>query len=389
MEWTIVMEGLVLVMAWFGGLGLVCAFAVLVTLATRRKRSQADAARDAMATASGEGGHGNLVVHAFEQFATKRAAGALALVLVLSSASVAFAQGNGVGNAGRLPNGKPFQILARAIQDVEAALQQQIANLQAQIDANTASISLLTQMVGSLDIAVQQLETRMSRAEASVSSLEDYVEAVDARVAFQMQLITNLQLNLSQLRGVVGAQDSAINQLFSLHNQQQGAIFGLQSSIGFIDFQIRQLTTTNNQQASQISGLQSQANSLQTQLINLNNAYINTRNQLQSGCAPGSSLRQLIPFGPVFCELDNTGGTPFSQPFSQSFFVPPGGFAGASVFCPSASPPFAATGGGVNAGVGVTVLSLGQTGNGWFAIVRNNFSSGFNASVTVTCTRIL
>jgi peptidoglycan hydrolase CwlO-like protein len=303
------------------------------------------------------------------------------LVVLLASASASFAQGS--SNRGRLPNGKPFQSLQRAITDVDAALQQQVSSLQAQIDANGANSALLAQMVGSLQVAVSQLEGRMLNAELSLQALQAYITAVDASLQFQVQRIDVLQQG-------VAASNNRIDQLFTLHNAQQTAINTLQGAINTINFQITQLTNMTNTQAGQITTLQGQVTTLNGSLATLNTQYQTTRALLSSGCPVDSSIRQIGFGGPVVCQPDNQAGTPQAVQFTVQFQVFANTSMSGEVFCPSATPEYIVTGGAFDVfGSGMQIIASQPRGNnGWWIYVRNPYDVPIPSWVTVICFRL-
>ena len=281
-------------------------------------------------------------------------------LLVAAASGDALAQGNGAAQ-GRLPNGKPFQILQQSIRNLEASLQAQIANLQAQLDANAANDAALAQMVASLEVAVSLLEDRMSAAEASIQELREYNEVQDALLAFQMQRINAIQSQIA-------SQGANINLLFNLHNAQQNAINSLQGAVGF-------LSSQNNAQQLEI-------NNLSGQLSQLGAAYVATRNQLGFGCPVNSSIRQVIPRGPVICEPDT--GRAIGSTFGLTFTVPAGGLVNQAINCP---PNTTATGGGVQMPSVGQLLSTMPLGNGWRVVIRST-GPAFFATVTVRCLTI-
>lgn len=289
--------------------------------------------------------------------------GGIVGILLLALATVSFAQGKNT-----LPNGQPFQMLQQSIEDLDAALQAQIADLQAQLDANAQNDALQDQLIGALQAAVGMLEQRMANAEASIEDLDKYNALQDALLEQQISRINDLQ---SQ----VNSQGADINTLFELHNAQQSAINGLLTRIEVLESQ----GTTQNDQIQ----------SLQAQLTSLQDAYNSTRNALQSGCpAANFSIKQVTLGGTVVCELDN-GQLVLTQTFNSApLNLLAGGTGSISAFCPA---PFVATGGGFNVlPMGAAVLASQHIAPIiWRVTFRNtNLSGSVTVSANVACTRV-
>lgn len=294
-------------------------------------------------------------------------------ILLLALATASFAQGGGGQNS--LPNGRPFQMLQQSINELEAALQAQIADLQTQLNVNGQNDALQDQLIGALQAAVGMLEQRMANAEASIDQLDQYNALQNALLEQQMSQISNLQ-------NQVNSQGADINSLFELHNAQQSAINGLQGQINFLQSQ----NTTQN----------GQIESLQIQLASLQNDYNSTRTQLQNGCLLNSSIRQVIPGGAVVCDLDNGQFVVTTMVGSAPLNLGVGGMASISVFCPpppAGSTPFVSTGGGFSlSSIGAAVLASQQIApTGWRVTFRNTNPAGGAAvavSANVACTRV-
>lgn len=321
---------------------------------------------------------------------------AFVFVALLAASQAAFAQnnGNGNGNRGRLPNGKPFQMLQAAIADVDTRLQQQIATIQGQIDSQGANLTNLTQMVSSLQAAVKQLELRMATTERTVDDLQDYINAVDASLAFQVQRIDALQQQVNTVQGTQNSQTTQLNNLFAQYNALQTAVNNLKSSVSNLAVWADQVSITNTQQWSAIQNLGSQMAAVNDLYSILNGRLTQVRNALSTGCPSGSSIRSVGFTGQVMCQTDNVSsiGPAESMAFAQRFAVPGNGFGFSigsySVSCPPATPAWKATGGGLITNLELRVAGSFQDGNGWTVQVYNPqpFAS-YDLIVTVTCYR--
>ena len=290
---------------------------------------------------------------------------------LLAFAGTTFAQGNS-GNRGRLPNGKPFQILQNAIKSLDTRLQQQIASLQSQIDANAASDALRQQMIEALLVAGTQLESRLVNVEASLAQVQAYNEVQDARLAYLSQFTAALQAQ-------VNASTSALlDAIINLHNAQQGAI-------NQVAGQLNVLQQVVAQHGSLLQNLAPVIGNLTAQLASLESQYQGTRTLLAAGCPAGSALRALGATGEVVCQAGATAA--FAQVASGLTVVPPLGASGAAAFCPSG---YFATGGGASLSGpnGVVVTSTPTGSSGWLAIAANSSSDPLQLIVVASCARI-
>lgn len=341
---------------------------------------------------------------------------ATAVTIVVLGTTAASAQKS------NLPSGRPFQILQQQIIDVNAALAQQIADLQtklATLDGRVEAIEqhniTQDQLIGSLQAAIVLLEQKMITAEGRLQNLE-------AWRAGQELLIQNLQNSIASLQSQVNGLQNQVNSgfavvgdlletLFDLHNQQQALVVALQNSINSLQGQLTQ-TNANIQaladlaieQQTQLSQLQTQADGLQTGILNLQTELtqtglnlLATRLQLTDGCAPGSSIRQVLPGGPVICEGDS-GQTFVAFSVTQAS-EPIGPFAAmsATATCPpppatlpgqAPFPPFLASGGGFSIPIAAQVIASGASSpNSWTITVRNTGATPIQFTAVAHCVR--
>jgi uncharacterized coiled-coil protein SlyX len=276
-----------------------------------------------------------------------------------------------------LPKGRPFQMLQQRIANIDAQLAEQIADLQAQlttlegrVDAVEDYNAVQDALIGAMQAVLMLLEQRMTSAEATLADLEAWNAAQDMVLAQMNTRIGNLQAAMLSMHG----QQQTL--LFSLHNQQQAYIAQLQNAISF-------LTGQNNVQNARISSLQSQVAFVQ-------NEYADTRMRLAQGCPPNSSIRQVIPGGPVICEQDTATGVVTARGF-QTVSVGPVRYQTIIAGCPLApagSAPYVATGGGYSLAPDTPVISSAPTGERtWQVTVRNPRLSPMFATVYVQCVR--
>ncbi|HJU45078.1 MAG TPA: hypothetical protein VJ691_19780 [Vicinamibacterales bacterium] len=306
----------------------------------------------------------------------------ISCVVVLGTASTALAQKD------TLPQGRPFQMLHEAIEAAEAnaaaaiaTLQSQLAALAGRVDAVEQQNAVQDQLIGALQAATNMLQQRMTNAEFNINNLTQWNQ-------FQDQLLLQLSQRVSQLESIASSHGNALSQLFSLHNAQQNHLNAIQNNLNFLNAQSvslqNQINSLNNANASQQNQLnqlfslnnqqQNQISSLQNQFNSLNQAYSNTRNQLAAGCPPGQSIRQLIPNGPVVCEVDS-GLQTTSQGIGNSSSVGPLQFGSVSVSCPpvpAGQPAFLATGGGHQMSSGLSLVSSFPTAPGSWQITVFN-----------------
>lgn len=273
----------------------------------------------------------------------------------------------------KLPKGRPFQMLqhsideaiAQAAADIEA-LQTQLATLEGRVDAIEQHDAVQDQLISTMQAAIFLMEQRLSATEASISELETWAAAQDA-------VIAQIENRINSLQTQINSQGAALNTLFALHTQQQILISQLQGAINFLQGQ-------NNSQQVHLNALQAQLNSVQ-------GAYNQTRNQLALGCPANSSIRQVVPGGPVRCEAD-TGQ--FVQTFfaSAPFSLGPGQTISRVVVCPVAppgAPPYVATGGGFSvSSSSVAVLQSMPSAPGVWRVTARNTNPFVSASFAVT-----
>jgi len=293
--------------------------------------------------------------------------GVMTAIFVIQGSTVHAQHGGGKD----LPNGRPFQILKAAIGDIDAAVQAQINDLQAQLNANAANDAAQSQLVGALQVAVGSFEMRLAGAQLSIDQLNQYNALHETLFQQQMARINNLQNQVASQTGAIQGFGSQLTALFTLHNQQQSAIAATQNQISML--------------GTQLSANQQQVTSLLTQLATLVQQYQTTRAWLVSGCPAGFSIRQVGLNGGVNCEQDTS--TVFSTQFAAPVVtVLPGASAVSQVFCPpnSQAENWVATGGGFAMGPGV-VLSSQKVGNGWQVAFFNSSTSPILANATVTC----
>jgi uncharacterized coiled-coil protein SlyX len=326
----------------------------------------------------------------------------LVSVLVLTAGSFPSAQKD------QLPNGRPFQVLQTQIDNLDTVLAQQIAGLQTQlaglagrVDAVEQHNVIQGQLLSSLQAAVVLIEQRMMSAEGRLANLEAWKAAQDALLTGLNNAIATLQNQVAQQGATLQTQ---INNLFTLHNLQQQAITVLQSQAGSLQGQINTInatlavvSTASTDQQNQISLLQSQLGSIQGQLNTANFNLAATRNQLAVGCPVGSSIRQVIPNGPVNCEAD--AGQTFVTLIQtvNSPVLGPGGVASTTATCPPAppaapgqppNPPYFANGGGYFVPTAGTVLATTPSGpSSWTVSVVNTGLVSFQYQVNVQCIR--
>lgn len=306
---------------------------------------------------------------------------ATVLALLLAFAGSTLAQGNGNGNGrSRLPNGKPFQILANAIKNLDAKLQQQIANLQAQLDANAAADQVRQQMIDSLAVVAQQLEGRLAGLEVRVADVEAYNAVQDARLAFLTAHAAALQAQVAQLQGQLAQQgNDLLTAIVALHNAQQAAINALNQQITILNF----VTSVHGQA---ILGQAQTLSSLNAQLALLNQSYNATRLLLAAGCPAGSSIRALGLSGEMVCQPDT--GPHQAVQIAEVVGVPPFGVVSHLTTCPAG---FFATGGGAAfpGALGTVGASTPATPFAWLTVVFNPNAGAIAYVQTVNCLRIL
>jgi hypothetical protein len=297
----------------------------------------------------------------------------------LASVAILAIQGSSVyarqDALGTLPHGRPFQILQQSIANIDAALQAQIADLQAQLKVNAANDAVQTQLIGALQAAVGQLELRMSGVQASIDQLNAYNALQDTLLQQQLSRINQMQSQLDSQADVIGsvvAINTQLTKLFALFNLQQSVLSTIQGQIGILSNQ----TNVNHQQILNLSTL----------LSTLNAQFMTTRTWLATGCPQGSSIRQVSLGGGVACELDTT--TASSLQFSASMMtIMPGGLGTSDVSCPPSFPNevWIATGGGFSVTPGAQVLNSGKTANGWRVAIFNPSPMPVQGGATVTC----
>ncbi len=289
-------------------------------------------------------------------------------VLVVQGSTVHAQHGGG----STLPSGRPFQILQASIQSIDAALAAQIADLQAQLNANAANDAAQSQLIGALQVAVASFEIRLAGAQLSIEQLNQYNALHQELFQQQTARINSLQTQVAGQTSAIQGFGSQLTTLFNLHNQQQSVIAATQNLISFLGSQVN----ANLQQIANLS----------TQHAVLVQQYQTTRSWLATGCPPNFSIRQVGANGGVNCEPDTS--VSMSRHFAGPVVtVAPGGSAVSEVFCPSSSllENWTATGGGFAMSPGV-VLRSQQSGNGWHVAFYNPNPGPIQANATVTCT---
>ena len=333
-------------------------------------------------------------------------------VLVLGSGGAALAQKS------TLPGGRPFQILQDAIDAVAANIDASIANLQAQLTALSGRVDAVEQynlvqdqLIGALQGNVVLLQQRMLNVELSVTNLNTWNAAQDA-------LLTQLQSRVAGLESTAASQGNSLQALFNLTQAQQNHLNAIQNNLNFLNShqttvqnqitnlqnqissqqsQINGITTTNTTQQVQLATLFGVQSVLQTEITSLadglgalTNAYGATRAQLAAGCPSGQLIRQVIPGGPVVCEVD-AGVQTLTQSVSAGNTVASFSVASVAVSCPPApagQPAFLATGGGHVIATGLNLVASNPTGpSSWQITVTNPTLNPLGFAVIANCVR--
>lgn len=266
-----------------------------------------------------------------------------------------------------LHRGRPHQLLRGKISEAQAALLQQIDRLQAQLDANAANDALQEQLIGALQSMTAQLQSSLSTTQASVDSLTAYNLLQDELLLQGLAKVTALQEKM-------GEPSADLNALFALYNAQQAVLTALTDQMTFL--------------AAQGNTPQEQLMALGSQLEALRAEYQATSNRLAGGCPPGSSIRQ-INAATVVCEADRGANIQATEFVGASVTAAPGVVTTADVFCGASAPPYVASGGGVSATAGISLVqSVRLATNGWRVIVQNPNAFNVQVQARVSCVRV-
>lgn len=297
----------------------------------------------------------------------RRTVGAVCAVLMvmLAGARVTAAQN------GSTPNGRPF-----------LALQAQVDTLTRQIDQLRGDNMRQDELISALGAAVLLLEARMATAEATI-------EEIQAHDAFMDQWIEELDGRWRAAETRLTAQADDIQRLYDADRALHELLTALNLEID--DLETR-LASLGGQVSSLSSALESRLAAVNATLAGLQTAVNSKQAAITQACLPGSSIRQInAATGAVSCEVDDASsggiGRLAGSDFMDSFrFVPPGGSATSSAFCPTGQ---TATGGGFNTNLpGMIYLSAPAT-NGWTAAAQNPTTTTGIVRAYTRCARVV
>jgi hypothetical protein len=260
------------------------------------------------------------------------------------------------------PKGRPFALLREAISQSQLGLVQQIESLQAQLDANTANDNTQSQLIGSMQTLVAQLENSLSSTQTNVNTLLAYNALQEQLLQQQMSQVATLQAKITSWG------DPA--QLYALYQAQQAVLATLTTQINVLTAQGQDVTT------------------LAAQLVSLKTAYEQTATQLANGCGPNSSIRQLTPMT-VVCDVDNGASLQSAEFVGSQVMAGPGATLTSEAFCAAATPGYVSSGGGLWSSAAVTVVqSVKLNTNGWRVTVQNSNAFNVQVNARVTCVRV-
>jgi predicted nucleic acid-binding Zn-ribbon protein len=291
-------------------------------------------------------------------------------------------------DTGKLPNGKPFQILQDQIDDLKGRIGR-IADLQAQVDAlavlveqSRASIVELKTYDKQQEKLIGALQGELSHLRARVAAVETDLEAVQAITRLHTDLVTELDARLGHIDGRLAADRHDIQLLFDRDQVTQTLIVVLQEQATFLDRRIATLETIVPSSASQLALLQNQLNALNADLT----ARLSQKQaRITESCPQGSSIRQVTADGTVACEQDDTAlgiGQLQYATFSTVYSVSPNTSGGGTKSCPTG---YIMTGGGFSGLLpNVPVVRSEPVNNSWQVTVANGPTPAF-VTVSARC----
>ncbi len=304
------------------------------------------------------------------------------VVMLLAGADVAKSANE------NLPNGKPFQVVQGQIEDLESAMQQEIADLQAElatlenrVDQQAESEAKRDELLAALRFAVTALEQRLSSAEASIEELQAYNILQDQELDLLQQRVDTLTLEIVETHGHIDSlfqtdanHEAALQQLQALFGVQRDALAALQQRIEFLEGQV-------NADVMDLAVLRQEFDVLQQ-------SYDATLHALELGCrATGYYLKALDPYS-VVCGQD-TGVQPTFVTVGASVPVPPRSHGHVRAYCPIG---YEVSGGGHGDAYGVHQIRYSQPGHyggqHWYIGVYNPTDSQYSAAAIARCMRV-
>jgi hypothetical protein len=319
-----------------------------------------------------------------------------ALCGVVGIILVGFAETGSAQAKGKLPNGRPFQLLQAQIDDLNRTvarigdLQIQVDGLAARVARNEASVDdlrshsvLQAELIGAYLGEIGALKARIAAGESDAT----YQRAV---AKLQGDLIAQLTTRLAQLDARLATNAHNVQLLFDRDQAQQTLIAVLQEQTGALRDRISALESAEAIDAAQIASLRNQLNAL---TADLDAALQAKQNNVTGFCPLGSSIRQINANGTVACEPDDAGGGAGHlavQNYSTTVSIPASASGGGTKSCPSATPSQVAVGGGFSSLLPNTfVLRNDPTSNGWQVLVTNQNAWPLLLTVTVTCAAVV
>lgn len=318
------------------------------------------------------------------------------LVIAILSASMttpAFA-GNATG-PGAFPGakGQPFQALQAQIADLNQRLTQEsaallalIANLQSQVNSNSADIVTLKSRCGLLDDLVAALWAELAVVKQQVALNSADITLLKARDLLHEQLFAALETKIAALDLRVTANEGDIAALILRDQALQQLINALGMQLASLDSRVQTNSSDINIMKSQIANLQSRMAAAESQLAA-------KQNRISQACSPGYSIREIFADGSVSCEQDNVAsGVGTLVVHNEYTAVSDGASTGFISFnvratCPSS---YQLTGGGYAVSNDLTFVfnNWGEGGQTWLVTARGTWPVTTTVYSDAYCARV-